>query len=60
MASPELEQPVVVFLTVSVPVYVPEPGLDGVVIDIGVAGKEVKDTALKPAVVAPAPQAILY
>jgi hypothetical protein len=57
---PVLVQPVVVFLTAKVPLYVPAPGLDGTVMLIGLAGKLVRLTLLKPAIIPAAPQAISY
>jgi hypothetical protein len=60
MLEPVLLQPVVVFLTVNVPLYVPAPGLDGAVIVMGLAGNEVKDALPKPAIIPPALQVMLY
>ena len=60
ITSPVLEHPVVVFFTINVPVNVPAPGLEGTVKAIGVTGKVFKLTSTKLAVVATAPQAILY
>ena len=60
IALPVLEQPVVELTTLKVPVYVPAPGLEGTVIAIGEDGKEVLLTLVKPAMIAPAPQEILY
>ena len=57
---PVLEQPVVEFTTLKVPEYVPAPGLDGAVNVIGEAGKLVLLKFVKPAMIAPADQEILY
>ena len=57
---PVLEQPVVEFITLSVPVYVPAPGFDGAVSAIGDAGKLVLLKLVNPAMMAPADHAILY
>jgi hypothetical protein len=60
IALPVLEQPVVEFTTLKVPVYVPAPGLDGNVNVMGEASNEVFPTSIKPVTVAPVPQEILY
>jgi hypothetical protein len=57
---PVLLQPVVLLVTVNVPLYVPAPGLDGTVILIGLAGKEVVLTFVNPAMIPAAPHAKLY
>jgi hypothetical protein len=57
---PVLVHPEVEFLTVNVPVYVPAPGFDGTVNDMGEAGKLVLLKFVNPAMIAPADQAMLY
>ena len=57
---PVLLQPVVVFFTVMVPVYVAAAAAAGTVRVIFEAGKAVRATWLKPAVIAASLQVILY
>ena len=57
---PVLEHPVIEFVTLNVPVYVPAPGLEGAVKAIGEEDKLALLTFVNPAMIPPADQEILY
>ena len=58
--EPLLVQPVPLFFTVNVPVYVPAAAAPGTVSVIGLAGNDVKATFAKPAASAAALYVMLY
>jgi len=60
IALPVLEHPVIEFVTLNVPVYVPAPGFEGAVMAIGEEGKLALLTFVNPPIIAPADQEILY